>query len=122
MKQVIGLFEEGKVQKLFGMFVGSDMSFKDDYSYLNENFEDYKKLENELPKSSILAYMESLTHCCLAPMISHDIFSKEVIPNPGFYEDGIFIFPTDFLYYFKNYEIGIPYEYENFLKTKIHSK
>ena len=119
MKQVTNLFEDGKTQKLFGMFEGSDMSFKDDFSYLNEKFEEYKELKNELPKDKILSYMKKLTPCCLAPMINHDIFSKKIIPNPGFFEDGDFIFPTDFLYYFENYEIGIPYEYESFLKDKI---
>mgnify|MGYP007069956397 CR=1 FL=1 len=91
----------------------------DDFSYLNEKFEEYKELKNELPKDKILSYMKKLTPCCLAPMINHDIFSKKIIPNPGFFEDGDFIFPTDFLYYFENYEIGIPYEYESFLKDKI---
>jgi len=118
MNGIIGLFDEEKKQKLFGMFIGSDMSFKGNFSYLNENFDDYKKLKNKLSKIEIITYIESLKPCCLAPMTNHDIFSKVEIPNPGFYEDGCFIFPTDFLYYLKNYDIGIPYEYENFISRK----
>ena len=34
----------------------------------------------------------------------------------GQYIDGDFRFPLDFLHYYKNYDIGIPYEYEAYLK------
>ena len=34
----------------------------------------------------------------------------------GQYIDGDFRFPLDFLHYYKNYNIGIPYEYEAYLK------
>ena len=43
-------------------------------------------------------------------MTSHEIFTgKEFKLNPGYYRDGDFIFPTDFLHYLKNYDIGVPY-------------
>ena len=32
-------------------------------------------------------------------------------------EDGEFVFPVDFLRYYKTKDIGIPYEYEAYLKT-----
>lgn len=31
--------------------------------------------------------------------------------------DGEFVFPLDFLHYYKNYDIGIPYDYEEYLKS-----
>ena len=36
--------------------------------------------------------------------------------NSGFYDDGEFKFPVDFLRYYKTRDIGIPYEYEEYLK------
>ena len=35
----------------------------------------------------------------------------------GIYKDGKYVFPLDFLHYYKNYDIGIPLEYEEYLKT-----
>lgn len=35
----------------------------------------------------------------------------------GVYQDGDFKFTLDFLHYYKNYDIGIPLEYEEYLKT-----
>ena len=47
--------------------------------------------------------------------MSRDIFTGELF-NAGFYEDGEYRFPVDFLRYYKTRDIGIPYEYEAYLK------
>ena len=62
--------------------------------------------------------MENLeTYCCM-PMPNHEIFTgKQFTISPGYYRDGDFIYPTDFLYYLKNYDIGVPQEYEDYLRT-----
>ena len=44
------------------------------------------------------------------------MFTGERI-QAGKYKDGKYVFPLDFLHYYKNYDIGIPLEYEEYLKT-----
>ena len=48
---------------------------------------------------------------------SRDIFTGEKL-HAGMFWDGDFVFPYEFLHYYKNYDIGIPYEYEEYLKSK----
>jgi hypothetical protein len=36
--------------------------------------------------------------------------------HAGMFWDGKFTFPYEFLHYYKNYDIGVPYEYEAYLK------
>ena len=79
-----------------------------------ENFEDYEGLKNTLPKDLIISHIEKLVPA-LATMQSYDIFTGEDV-TAGQYQDGDFLFPTDFLHYFRKYDIGIPYEYEKYLK------
>lgn len=54
-----------------------------------EDFESYRNYKNDIPKEKIHA---------------------------GVYLDGDFSFPMEFLRYYKRYDIGIPYEYEEYLK------
>ncbi len=49
-------------------------------------------------------------------MFSYDIFTGERV-TAGMYIDGAFRFPTDFLHYYEHYDIGIPYGYEEYLKS-----
>ena len=37
--------------------------------------------------------------------------------SAGMFVDENFAFPFDFLHYYKNYDIGIPYDYEEYLKS-----
>ena len=48
---------------------------------------------------------------------SYEIFTGEEI-QAGMYWDCDFTFPYEFLYYYKNYDIGIPPEYEEYLMKK----
>ena len=112
MKEVKNLFGTDR-SFLFGSFKGSAMSDNDQY---DDSFDDYKNFHNSIDKQTIIKHIEGLPFFVLAPMLNHDIFTGAIIKNAGFYRDGDFFFPTDFLHYLKNYDIGIPYEYENYLK------
>lgn len=84
------------------------------YEDCTEEFEDYKKFVNSIPKETVIKHIESLEewHTSLP---GRDFFTGERL-HSGLYEDGEFVFPLDFLHYYKNYDIGIPYEYEEYLK------
>ncbi|MBR0318103.1 MAG: hypothetical protein IJQ86_02315 [Spirochaetia bacterium] len=113
MKEVKNLFGTDR-SLLFGLFKGSALSDNDQY---DDTFDDYKKFHNSIDKQVIIKHIEELPFFVLAPMLNHDIFNGAIIKDAGFYRDGDFLFPTDFLYYLKKYDIGIPYEYEEYLKS-----
>lgn len=83
-----------------------------------EDFETYRKYKNKIPKEKIIEHIEKDCLMGLATMLSFDIFTGEEV-RAGQYVDGPFRFPTDFLHYLKNYDIGIPYEYEEYLAGRI---
>ena len=85
------------------------------YKSVTDGYEDFTNLKNTISKKKVIAYIESLDPW-LGSTRSHDIFTGEEF-NCGFYEDGEFQFPVDFLRYYKTRDIGIPYEYEEYLKT-----
>jgi hypothetical protein len=89
------------------------------YGKSNDDFETYKKIENKLNKPKILKYIKSLPIAAVAPMTANDIFTGQPLEQAGIIEDGMFTFPTDFIYYYENYDIGIPIEYEKYIETKI---
>lgn len=95
---------------LFGYFKGLP------YKSSKEDFEDYRKFKNTLSRESIINHIESLDPA-LACVISRDIFTGEKL-TAGQYIDGEFRFPLEFLHYYKNYDIGIPPEYEAYLKEQ----
>ena len=92
----------------FGYFKGLP------YERSNELFDDYRNLNNDIPKEIIIAHIESLD-VGLTSLPSYDIFTGEQL-HAGIYIDGEFRFPYEFLHYYKNYDIGIPYDYEEYLK------
>lgn len=93
----------------FGYFKG--MPYEDS----EENFDDYRNFKNGISKKQVISHIESLEKG-LTSLPTKDLFTGEPL-QAGLYEDGEFIFPLDFLHYYKNYDIGIPYEYEAYLKT-----
>lgn len=101
----------------FGYFQGLPYKLSRDAATA-EKFDDYKKYKNSIPKEDIIRHIETEAEKGLSPMRSEDIFTGESV-TAGMFIDGNFRFPTDFLHYLKNYDIGIPYEYENYLKEKI---
>lgn len=94
----------------FGFFKGLP------YENCNENFDDYRNYRNNISKTAILKYISSL-EAGLTTLPSRDIFTGEKL-HAGMFWDGDFVFPYEFLHYYKNYDIGIPYEYEEYLKSK----
>lgn len=93
---------------LFGYFKGMK------YSTHGDDFEKYRTFRNAISRDKIIEHIESLTPA-LACFETFDIFTGERL-RAGQYIDGDFRFPLDFLHYYKNYDIGIPYEYEAYLK------
>ena len=91
----------------FGYFKGLP------YENCDESFLDYIRFSNQLPKEKILKHMETL-HPRSAPFEDKDILTGEPV-SAGTVIDGTFIFPMDFLHYYRNYKIGIPYEYEAYI-------
>lgn len=85
------------------------------YKSRTDSFEDFTSYKNSISKAKVIQHIESLDPG-LACAFSTDIFTGETF-NAGVYWDGAFTFPVDFLRYYKTQDIGIPYEYEEYLKT-----
>lgn len=81
---------------------------------VTDEYDDFTKFKNTIDKKTVIEHIESLDDW-LGSTQSHDIFTGEEF-NCGFYIDGDFQFPVDFLRYYKTRDIGIPYEYEEYLK------
>ncbi len=81
----------------------------------NENFDEYKKFKNALPKELVIQHVQSVEYG-LTSLPSKDVFTGEKL-HAGMFWDGEFTFPYEFLHYCKNYDIGIPYEYDEYLKS-----
>lgn len=96
-------------KRLFGFFKGLPYE-----GYCTDNFDDYKHFQNSIPKSAVISHIESLEEG-LTTLPSYDFFTGEKL-HAGVFWDGDFVFPYEFLHYYKNYDIGIPYEYEEYLK------
>lgn len=98
--------------KLFGFFKGMP------YNDCNEEFDDYRTLKNTLPKDKVYEHMVEvdLREKWRTSLPTHDIFTGERL-TAGLCIDGEYTFPLDFLHYYKNYDIGIPYDYEEYLKS-----
>lgn len=98
--------------KAFGFFKG--MAYGK--SYCTEDFETYRSFRNILPKEAVIAHIETLSAAYTSLYVT-DMFTGVELGNGGLYDDGEFIFPIDFLHYYKNYDIGIPPEYEQYLEA-----
>ncbi len=95
----------------FGFFNG--MPYEDS----KEIFDDYRELKNSIPRDQVISHIESLDKG-LTSLPTKDLFTGEPL-QAGIYLDGDFVFPLDFLHYYKNYDIGIPYEYEAYLRKTL---
>lgn len=94
--------------KAFGFWKGMP------YGDVTDSFEDFKSYQNVIPKDKVIRHIGSLD-AGLSSMPSYDIFTGEEF-NCGIYRDGEFTFPVDFFRYYKKCDIGIPPEYEAYLK------
>ena len=93
---------------LFGFWEGQP------YSVVTDKYEDFLAYKNTIDKQAVIAHIELLS-AWLASTPSHDMFTGEEF-NSGFYRDGDYQFSVDFFRYYKTRDIGIPYEYEEYLK------
>ena len=93
---------------MFGFWEGQP------YRYVTDKYEDFLSYKNTIDKRAVTRHIESMDEW-LGSTRSYDIFTGEEF-NCGFYIDGEFQFPVDFLRYYKTRDIGIPYEYEEYLK------
>ena len=84
------------------------------YGTPTDKYEDFERIKNSIDKEKVIQHIETLEKW-LSPTQSTDMFTGEKF-NAGFYEDGDFRFSVDFLRYYKTQDIGIPYEYEEYLK------
>lgn len=96
--------------KLFGFWKNMP------YAIVTEDtFEELSKVHNDIDKQKVIKHIESLDYFT-GGVSTYDMFTGEKLQE-GVYEDGDFKFTLDFLHYYKNYDIGIPLEYEEYLKT-----
>lgn len=80
-----------------------------------DTFKELSKVHNNIDKQKVIKHIESLDYLT-GGVSTYDMFTGERL-QAGQYIDGEFAFPLDFLHYYKNYDIGIPLEYEEYLKT-----
>lgn len=111
MKKISNFLNLGKDVFVFGQFKGLSISLNFD------SFDEYKKIKNKISKAKIIKHIESLQPLCLCPTPAFDMFTNERLLSPGYYKDGDFVFPIEFLHYYKKYDIGVPKEYEEYIKT-----
>ena len=105
----------GNGSRYFGFWDELPLSLK-----TGESFYDYLKLKNTLSREGILRYMEALPVGLMVtpdPEQKRDVFTGEPVV-PGMYKDGVYIYPSEFLHYYRKYPIGIPYEYEDYLRKQ----
>lgn len=95
--------------RLFGFFKGLP------YKSSTEDFDSYKEFHNTINKQAVIRHIESMEPA-LTSLPSRDFFTGEKL-HAGEYWDGDFAFPYEFLHFYKNYDIGIPYDYEEYLKS-----
>lgn len=99
-------------RKLFGFWDGMP------YGSITDSYEDFESFKNTINKEKVINHIESLDDWITSEM-SSDIFTGEKF-NAGIYDDGDFTFPVDFLRYYKGKNIGIPPEYEAYLKSILY--
>ena len=80
-----------------------------------EDFSEYRNYKNSISRESVIKHIDSLG-AWLTSEPSIELFTGEII-QAGLFEDRDFLFPYEFLHNYKNYDIGIPYEYEEYLKS-----
>ena len=83
---------------MFGFFDGQP------YGLVTDKYEDFKEIKNAIDKENVIKHIESL-EAWLSSAISKDIFTGEEF-GAGFYIDGDFQFPIDFLRYYKRDSAG----------------
>ena len=79
-------------------------------------FDKFKKYKNKLSKNDIIKHISNLKYSInLNEVIVYDMFNGNRICVDGSYKDEQFRIAKEFLSYLEHYDIGIPYEYEEYL-------
>ena len=99
-------------RKVFGYW--KELPKESGWGVVTDEYSDFTKYKNTIDKEKVIRHIESLG-AGISSIYTHDIFTGEEF-NSGIYLDGEFQFPVDFLRYYKTKDIGIPYEYEAYLK------
>lgn len=96
----------------FGFFKGLP------HKHSTEDFDAYKQYKNQIAKNKVIMHIESLERWNTS-LPSYDMFTGEPL-DAGIYKDGEFVFPLEFLHFYKKYDIGIPPHYEEYLQTVLN--
>lgn len=104
----------------FGFFEGNL------FKRVTDSIHDMISIKNELPKKAIIDYIESRTDqlgystMCYSNDQFVDVISKDMLPyQPGIYTIDRFVFPVEFPYYMEKYGVGVPKEFEEFVKKEL---
>lgn len=95
----------------FGFFEGLP------YGNCDEDITQYKRSSVNIEPEIVLRHIESLDPAFTSEP-TFDLFSGEEF-QAGLYDDGLFVFPTDFVRYFRQGKVDIPEEYENYLLKEL---
>ena len=87
------------------------------YGEPTDSYEEFTQYKNSIDKAKAIEHMESLPEW-VSSSRTYDMFTGEEFQS-GIIMDRDFTFPLDFLRYYKKCDIGIPYEYEEYLKKEI---
>ena len=88
------------------------------YNTVTDTVEEMKTYKNSIDRNKVIKHIETKatlwllasTECC-----GIDLFTGEYFED-GDYDDGDFSFTVEFFRYYKRGDVGLPYEYEEYLK------
>lgn len=96
--------------KAFGLFRGLPYG-----AICTQDYRDYLGYHNTLPRNVIEEHILTLEAAYSPIGNARDTTMDIELKQTGLYDDGPFRFPIDFLRYFREFQIGIPPEYEQYL-------
>lgn len=79
-----------------------------------------QSLKNAIDRNWVIQHIEQMEDYLASAQIA-DRYTGEMF-NAGFYRDGDFVFSTDFFRYYKAGHVGLPLEYEDYLKQVLASQ
>ena len=81
-----------------------------------KDFAIYAKYKNKLLKTDIITHLQKQNYCISGNETPvYEIFNNKQIGIDSFYKENGYFIPCELVYYLKHYDIGIPYEYEEYL-------
>ena len=99
--------------KLFGFWEGMP------HGDPTDTYEEMLKLKNKLSKRIIIDYISQLDPAVACTVGMDDPETGERLLC-GIYNDAEFVFPCEFFHFYKKKDVGIPYEYEEHIKSKLN--